>query len=219
MITQTFVDYILSIPKSLIFNFKYLPFKYAIRLPIIVSHRVWLKKISGKITLSNHKTGSVLIGFGDIGIFDQKKSRTIWEVSGHVIFNGKANIGHGSKISVSGNLSIGKDFRISAESAIIASKSIYIGNNVLISWDSLIMDTDFHKIYDSNGKQTNPSLPIYIGNNVWIGCRTFIPKGIKISEGTIISATSTVTKSLNTKNSIIGGNPTQILKSDVTWES
>ena len=45
-------------------------------------------------------TGLIQFGYGNVGVFDNKKSRSIWEVSGTVIFKGKCNIGHGSKISV-----------------------------------------------------------------------------------------------------------------------
>jgi acetyltransferase-like isoleucine patch superfamily enzyme len=211
--------YILGLPKTIYFNFRYFPIRKAIRLPVLISHRVWLKTLSGKVILSEYKTGLIEIGFGDVGIFDQQRSRTIWQVSGVVEFKGKAHIGHGSKISVSGKLTLGSDFYITAESSIVAQKEISIGENVLVSWDSLIMDTDFHKIFDSNGNQTNLPRPVTIGNNVWIGCRCLILKGVEIPGGVVVAAASTVIKSVKTQNSIVAGNPADIIRDNITWES
>lgn len=210
--------YILALPKTILFNLRYLPFKQAIRLPVFISHRVYLMDLSGAVKISDTRTGTIKIGFGQVGIFDQHRSRTIWQVSGTVEFKGRASIGHGSKLSVSGNLSLGKNFCISAESTIIVKKSISIGDDVLISWDALIMDTDFHNIYNAAGEQTNPSMSIKIGNKVWVGCRTLILKGVHIADGSVLAAASTIVKSIETPNAIIGGNPAKVLKQDITWQ-
>ena len=43
------------------------------------------------------------MGYGNVGIFDKKRSRGIWEVQGKVKFCGNAFLDHGSKISVGKN--------------------------------------------------------------------------------------------------------------------
>src|SRR5512140_3718511 len=130
----------LGLPNTLIFNFRYFPFFDALKLPVLVSHRVWLMDLSGTCKLGVVRTGVVKIGFGEVGIFDRCNSRTIWQVPGHVEFAGKAAIGHGSKISVVGKLNVGNGLIITAESAIVAHRLVVIGEDVLISWDVLIMD-------------------------------------------------------------------------------
>ncbi len=206
--------FILCLPKTLLFNLRYFPLKDAIRLPVFVSHRVWLKELSGTVKVSDVRTGAILIGFGD-AMFE---SSSIWQVSGTVEFNGNAVIGPGSKIVVSGNLTIGKNFLVTATTLIIAHKSITIGDNVLFAWDTLIMDTDFHKIYDSSQNRTNQPRTISIGNKVWIGCRTVILKGVEIADGVVIGASSTLTKSIKTNNSIVGGHPAKMIKENIKWE-
>lgn len=207
-----------AIPKTLYFNFKYLPFRQAVKLPILISHRVWLLNLSGNVTVSKVEFGAVRIGFGSVGIFDKKKSRTIWQVSGTIEFEGKAAIGHGCKLSVSGHLRIGDNFNITAESTVVAHNRIHIGYNVLISWDVLIMDSDHHKIFDQKGNQINPPAPVVIGNRVWIGCRVLILKGVTISDGSVVAAHSTVVKAIETKNCLIGGNPAKVIKNDISWQ-
>jgi acetyltransferase-like isoleucine patch superfamily enzyme len=163
------------------------------------------------------KTGMINIGYGEVGIFDKKVSRSIWQVSGTVIFKGKVHIGHGSKLSVGGTLILGNNFVITAESSIVASNKVEFGENCLLSWDILIMDTDFHKIKDSSDNVINAPTPITIGNKVWIGCRCLILKRATIPDNSIIGANSLISKRLKKENAIYAGQPARVLKEDITW--
>ena len=204
--------------KTIYFNFRYLPFKQAIKMPIFVSRKVYLLHTGGQIKFDCPiRTGMIQIGYENVGIFDKKVSRSIWQVSGTVIFKGSAYIGHGSKISVGGTLVLGNGFIITAESTILASNKIEFGNDCLLSWDILIMDTDSHKIQDKADNILNPSAPIIIGNKVWIGCRCLILKGATIPNNTVIGANSLVNKHLEKENSVYGGQPVRILKEEITW--
>ena len=79
--------------KTIYFNFTYLPFKQAILLPIAVSRHVFLLKTKGKIIIEMPvRPGIIKIGYKGVGLFDHKRSRSIWEVSGTVIFKGKTFI-------------------------------------------------------------------------------------------------------------------------------
>ncbi len=215
---KTLLLFVISFPKTLWFNFKYFPFYDAIKLPVFVSQRVWLMTMDGNVHLGVVRTGIVRIGYGEVGIFDRRQSRTIWQVTGTVKFKGSARIGHGSKISVVGDLVVGNNFCISAESAIVAYKKVIIGDDVLLSWDVLIMDTDFHHIYSEEISSINPPKAVRIGNKVWVGCRSVILKGVEISEGAVVAANTTLTKSINSQNAIVGGNPARILKEKIQWK-
>ena len=52
---------------------------------------------------------------------------------------------------------------------------------------------------------------IEIGNDVWIGAKSTILSGIKISDGSIVAAGSTVTKDVPAY-SIVAGNPAKVVK-------
>jgi acetyltransferase-like isoleucine patch superfamily enzyme len=208
--------------KTVYFNFKYLPLKQAVKLPIWVSNKVFLLKTSGQIQFNCPiKAGLVRIGGGEVGIFDMKKSRSMWQVSGTVVFNGATCIGHGSKISIgdTGILEFGKNFNITAESSIVTFCHVKFGDRCLLSWDILVMDTDLHKIKDGTAKVTNVPSPIIIGNDVWIGCRCLILKGAKIPNGCVIGANSVVNKALDGEKSIFAGNPIRCIRENVTWET
>lgn len=210
--------YILGLPKTIYFNLKYLPLNKALSLPVFISHRVWLKECAGNIELTSYAMASVKIGYGGVSIFDENRSRSIWQVNGTVKFRGKAAFGHGSKISVDGILEVGDNFEITAESAIICHERIVFGDDVLISWDTLIMDCDFHKIYDERDQVINENSPVIIGNKVWIGCRCLILKGVSIPDGAVIAASSTVNKTIDNPSSIIAGSPAKTVKENISWK-
>ena len=205
--------------KTIYFNFKYLPFRQAIKIPIMVSKKVHLSHTGGQIIIDCPIYSEMIqIGHGYVGIFDKEVSRTIWEVSGTVIFKGTANIGHGSKICVmSGTLVLGNNFRITAESTIVTANNIVFGKDCLLSWDILIMDTDFHNVKDKSENILNPPAPIIIGNKVWIGCRCLILKGATIPDNSVIGANSFVGKRLEKENAVYGGQPVRLLKEEIIW--
>ena len=210
---------LLGLPKTLLFNFKYLPWREAVKLPFTVSHRVWFLELSGTVSIRGEvRPGMIEIGFGEVGIFDQHRSRTIWQVSGTVEFKGDAHIGHGSKISVAGKLVLGRNFTITAESSIVAAKEVLIGDDVLLAWDVLLMDTDFHQILDSEGRRVNPDAPVVICDRVWIGCRSLVLKGVRVADGVVVAAGSVVSKSVTLENSVIGGSQISVLRENISWK-
>lgn len=206
---------------TLRFNFHYFSFSDALKFRVLVSGNVSLKKLGGKVILNNPslKTGQITIGYGDVGIFDKKFSRTIWQVDGTVTFNGTAAIGHGSKLSVQKDaiLSLGKNLKISAETSIIAAHRVEIGDDCLIAWDVLIMDTDLHFITDFDNAIKNAPQPVVIGSKVWIGCRCLILKGANVAANSVIAANSTVSKPLLDEHTVYGGNNHAKLKSNINW--
>lgn len=213
--------YISGIPKSIYVNFRLLPFRQAVHLPIMVSRKTKLQSLSGKVYLGRVKMGIIRIGFGGTDMLDYRYSRSIIKITGEVHFRGKAKIAAGAKLHISGELHVGENLNISGDAMIVCAKKISIGNNVMIAWQSIIMDTDQHNIYDKNDTCINENKEIIIGNSVWIGARSFILKGSVVEDGSIIGANTTITKSFcdTSKNSIIAGNPVRVIKREIRWQS
>lgn len=218
------LHFIVSMPKTIYFNFKYLSIKDAIKFPILISNRVFLENIGGKVVIEGPiKFRMIKIGFSEPGLFDYEKNRSVWSNKGTIIFKGNASLGSGTKISIdreTGKIIFGENFTITANTQIWSREKIEFGKNNLISWDNIIMDTDSHKIYDTfSNKQLNVDKQIKIGDNVWIGCRCVILKGTIIGDNTIIGANSMVNGSYcDYKNVIIGGNPIKIKKENIYWK-
>jgi acetyltransferase-like isoleucine patch superfamily enzyme len=219
MTSFDFWNIVRSIPKTLRFNFHYFPLGTALKLPVFVSHRTFLRELHGKVVLPEKvEMAMVKIGFGDVGHYDRKRSRSIWQVSGTVNFRGKASIGHGSKLSIRGDLTLGADFNMTAESTIVCAKEIRFGDDCLLSWDILVMDTDEHPLYDKAQQRINPDKPIVVGNHVWIGCKCVLLKGATIPDDTVVAAGTLLTSAVSGNQQVIGGNPPSVLKRDVRWE-
>ena len=219
MTSFDFWNIVRSIPKTLRFNFHYFPFKTAVKLPVVVSHRTYLRELHGKVELPEKvETAMIKIGFGDVGHYDRKRSRSIWQVSGTVCFGGKASIGHGSKLSVRGDLKLGAGFNMTAESTIVCAKEITFGDDCLLAWDVLVMDTDEHPLFDKDNERINPDKPIVVGNHVWIGCKCVLLKGAEVPNDTVLAAGTLLKSAFAGENQVIGGNPPSILKRDVRWE-
>ena len=214
-----FFNIIRSIPKTLCFNLHYFPLKTALKLPVVVSHRTYLRELHGKVELPEKvERAMIKIGFGDVGHYDRKRSRTIWQVSGTVSFGGKASIGHGSKLSVRGDLKLGPDFNMTAESTIVCAKEIRFGCDCLLSWDILVMDTDEHPLYNKENERINPDKAILVGNHVWIGCKCVLLKGAEVPDNTVVAAGTLLKSAFAGDNQVISGNPPSIMKREVRWE-
>ncbi|MDH2207343.1 acyltransferase [Empedobacter falsenii] len=211
----------ISFIKTIIFNFVYFKFSQAIKFPVIISSNFRLKSLHGKVNIPiDSPFGLIKLGFGDVLIFDRKLSKGIWENKGIINFIGRSNIGHGSKISVSksGSLTFGQNFNITAESSIVCYNNISFGNNCLLSWDILIMDTDFHKIYNQDKSLINPNKAVNVGDNVWICNKVQILKGLSIANGCIVGSNTVVSKSLKIENAIYSGNINTPIKENISWE-
>ena len=73
---------------------------------------------------------------------------------------------------------------------------IFIGDKVMIGPNVTIFTTG-HPVYPLYREMVaHYSLPIHIGNNVWIGANSVILAGVTIGENSVIGAGSIVTKDI-----------------------
>ncbi|CZQ96552.1 Hypothetical protein Tpal_2023 [Trichococcus palustris] len=208
-----------SILKTIYYNFKYLPLTEALKLPILIAGNTRIVG-KGKIILNGQEDLKVYIGQKALNWLDEKKETTLihLEEGGRLVFLGNAFLGLGSNIEVEKNatLTFGDNFNITGKSQVICRNAIVFGNDNLISWDTLFMDSDAHTVIYENGK-TNKDGVIIIKNHVWIGCRTTIKKNTIISSNTVISSNSVVAGKFLEENIIIGGNMAKVIKKKINW--
>jgi acetyltransferase-like isoleucine patch superfamily enzyme len=107
------------------------------------------------------------------------------------------------------------------ESAHIAvtenNSSIKIGADCMFAKEIVVRTGDSHSIIDlDTNKRLNFARSVVIGNHVWLGHRSVILKGVNIGDNSIIATSSVVTKNV-AKNTLVGGTPAKILKSNVNW--
>ena len=214
--------FFLSLPRSLWYNLRLLPFGKALRMPILVSHRTVVQNLSGKVYIQSQKPkmGLVKIGFGTYQGTDFRNNRTYLNIRGVFNVEDKCNIGAGSAIEVSetGVLTVGRDFNLGPNSLIICHKSITFGNDVLTSWNCTFMDTDQHRLVDASGNCCNPDREISVGNNVWFGCHCLVTKGTRLADNTTVGAGSRVCGTHTDTYTVIAGNPAVVVKNGVARE-
>lgn len=110
---------------------------------------------------------------------------------------------------------IGKNVGIS-QSALVSHCSIVIGDNVDIGGGTLIYTSDFHSLdykirMSKDDQKCKVNSPVIIEDNVFIGARSIILKGVTIGRNSIVGAGSVVTKSIPS-NQIWGGNPAKFIR-------
>ena len=158
-------------------------------------------KIQGRIILKNKG----LIKFGNnLLIINSAKYNPV--ISNPTTI---ATLNDSAKIIISENVGI-------SGASIVSATSIVIENNVNIGGGVCIWDTDFHPV-DPTLRKINKtdainSKPIIIEENVFIGARAIILKGVKIGRNSIIAAGSIVASDVS-QNSIYAGNPAKKIKS------
>ncbi len=145
----------------------------------------------------------------------------------------KIEIGDGTNIRgellllrYGGRIKIGENCYIGDHSRIWSGDSIEIGNNVLVSHNVNIIDTNSHEMdhveramgYVNLIKYGYPAekgsvltKPIIIKDHAWISFNVTILKGVTIGEGAVIGAGSVVTRDVEPWT-VVGGNPAVVLK-------
>lgn len=102
---------------------------------------------------------------------------------------------------------------------VVDGSYLKIGNGCMFSDGIDIRTTDNHSIIDMDtNKRVNYEEDITIGDNVWIGTRVNILKGVSLASGTIVGAGSLVTRNQEKANCIIAGNPAKIIRENVAWK-
>lgn len=134
----------------------------------------------------------------------------------------------GELINISGKgvLKIGDWCYIGERSTIWSSgENISIGSRVLIAKDVFVINNNTHPIEQTERhnhfktiiNQGHPyeinlqAKEIVIEDDVWIGCKSIILKGVTIGKGSIIAAGSVVTKDVQ-PYTMVAGNPARIIK-------
>ncbi|MGE0600067.1 MAG: DapH/DapD/GlmU-related protein [Dehalococcoidia bacterium] len=104
-------------------------------------------------------------------------------------------------------LFIGKGTILNRDTVIVCHDSVEIGANCKISYQVIIMDSDEHQVPGS----PQMTAPIRIEDDVWLGARVIVLKGVTIGAGAIVGAGSIVTKDLP-QRSISAGQPARVLR-------
>jgi len=96
-----------------------------------------------------------------------------------------------------------------------ARQEIQIGRRVTVGANCTIVDTDFHPL-DAARRQSSPldgeAAPVIIEDDVFLGTRVLVLKGVRIGAGAVIGAGSVVTTDVPA-GALAAGNPVRVLGS------
>ena len=213
------IDLLLGLPKSIWFNFCEIPFRDAIKLPVVVSWRTKFKSLKGKVKIDAPiKTAMVRIGMDGSGTASYQP--VVIENNGTLVFQKGVSFGGGGQICTMNSesvLSVHSNTKFMGEYHIVAEGHIEIGSGCAVSWNTQIMDTDIHKLIECESI-VNKHKDVVIGNHVWIGSRVTIGKGVSIPNDTIVACDSLILKSFDKEKCAITGMPIKVIKKEVDWE-
>lgn len=116
--------------------------------------------------------------------------------------------------SEGGFIEIGTNFYMNSFSRIISKNKIIIGNSVRIAQFVTILDHDHNYFLNEKGEMVSSGYvcdEINIGNNVFIGDKCTILKGVSIGNNVKIASNSVVNKNIKS-NSIVAGIPAKQVK-------
>ncbi|MFT7587658.1 MAG: serine acetyltransferase [Cellvibrionaceae bacterium] len=110
-----------------------------------------------------------------------------------------------------GTLEIGESTFINYGTSIVAMQHVRIGKDCNIGTYCMIMDNDFHRLEPERRNERPKSEPIIIGDNVWLGGKVIVLKGVTIGDGSVIAAGSIVTKDIPAR-SLAAGSPARVIR-------
>lgn len=210
MIISKYVRVLACLPWSIYFNFHYLPFRQAIRLPILFEIIPTFLCMKGTVRIESENLRPGLVSVGGIMAPFYKRKVFRWKNSGDIVLKGNIRFGHHTFISVGsdGYLEIGDNSGFGHGLKLICERKIVFGDKSRISWECTFIDTDYHPLIDMvRNEPISEKAPIIMGRGVWIGHNCIVSKGSRLAENTTVSSGSVVKGRFNKPNVIIGGNP------------
>lgn len=117
-----------------------------------------------------------------------------------------------------GNISVGDDVSLGVRPVLLAALSkIEIGSHVMFGpevvvvgggHNSTVVGRTMKSVEEKTG---NEDLGVVIEDDVWVGARAVILRGVRVGRGAIVAAGAVVTKSVP-PYAIVAGNPARVLR-------
>ena len=208
--------------KTLLFNFRTLPFYQAIKLPVIIFGKcIIVDTHRGGVKISTPiRRGMLQIGrLPDHRIFgNQSISPCVINIKGVLVLNGDhVFLGPGSMIAIEqhAEMFFGDDVQMGHNTILFASEKIVFGNQISVSWNTQFYDTDFHYSITDECKVRNNKKTVHVGDSVWVGNHVTIQKG-SIPSNSIVSSYSLINKDFsNGRSGLYAGIPAVHIKDGI----
>lgn len=212
---------ILNFIKSLYFNFRYLPFRQAVYMPVWITTNFRIHGLKrGQLILHQPYRKSVFLGdCGSPGL-QEMKGCIYMSKDSKLIFQGFTVISQGTvfRLDKDAKIELGDKFYCNKNCFFRSSDIIKFGNHCAVGWNVQINTNDGHEVYYDDKICVNHG-NIIIGENVWLTSNSIVCKNTSIADGCILAQGAVLTKKITDKNSLIGGVPAKVIKKGVRWQN
>lgn len=230
LIDRLFYSPNLNILATIYFNFKVLPFKQAIKLPVFLYGKWVFKTLKGNLILAdgNINTGSNRMGLDSAGgFFAPARSSMAIHKNGMFILHSKVRVAQGTSITIFNGATLeAKDGCVITDNVkIICTDNITIGENTRLGWETQVIDSNFHYTY-SGAKRIvrRRSAPVFLGDNCWFGNRCSVMPGTVTENGCVFASGSLANKDYVAQgvkpHSFLAGTPAKLVAEDIyrVWD-
>lgn len=209
-------DQSLNIIKTIYVNYRALPIKQAIYLPIYIYRGVKIYKL-GKIIINTPNLKRGMISIGKITYKSQGVGKLL--NLGLIEFRGATTIGGGFIIENVGVIIFKGNDRLGEGVTLLIRDKLEFGEYSTLGFRCFLMDSDDHFTINCNTLEIGRNKkPIIIGRRNWIANSTYIKKGTITPDYTIVaSANSLLSKDYSgiEPYSVLGGIPAKKIGSGI----
>lgn len=204
---------------TIYFNFRYLPFRIALKLPIFI-YKADIQYINrGGVSIDADSISPGMIKLGFRGCRAYPNNGIALYIKGKIVFKGKCIIGNDSSIIIgeSGKIVFGDNFLATCSLRAFSFCGIEFGKRNIFGWACTVQDTNFHPLYDMRISKFRKGYgKIRIGNDNWFSQNCLVLHSVQTPDRCIFAARTVVTRNQKFESySVHGGSPLKILAHDV----
>lgn len=195
-------------------------FVAGLRYPLAHRQPIWVGSptvIEGHERIEFADGAALRIGLAPFGL-STRHDVSIVRVhpEGRLRCEGVVSLQRGVRIVVdSGLLQLGHGVNVNGFTKILVRERVSIGNFCNISWNTQLLDNDFHPI-TVDGVEQPVSGPIVLEDRAWVGTGAIVLKGVTIGESAVVAAGSVVTRDVPAK-SVVAGSPAKVVGHIDSW--
>ena len=195
-------------------------FLTGLRYPLAHRQPIWIGSqtvIEGHERIEFADGAALRVGLAPFGLSTKKDTAVIRvHPEGRLRCEGVVSVQRGVRIVIdSGLLQIGHGSYINGFAKILVRERISIGSFCNISWNTQLLDNDFHPIV-IDGVEQPMSAPIVLEDRAWIGTGAIVLKGVTIGESAVVAAGAVVTRDVPAK-AIVAGSPAKVVGHIDSW--
>ena len=217
LIMKTYRKYHFHVWKTLVVNFKLLPFKQAIHLPIVIYGKTQLIISNSSVKLlCSPRFGIVKFAKNHEYFYPTPAPSLLFMINGTMVLEGDVQFSSGCTLRINdGILQLGENVCFSGGCKILCNNRIFIRAYSQFAFDCVCCDTNFHYILQKDGLVKDCVGIIEVGNRNWIGNYTTHMRGTQLPDNTIVASRSFVNKSFlgyHDDGILIAGSPGKVVR-------